>query len=65
MKTDLKEIEQKLHALEPAKLPDAVNTRIEKIFERSDPELVLFVAEEWNKYFIDWKLWVEERLHLL
>ena len=38
MKTDLKEIEQKLHALEPAKLPDAVNTRIEKIFERSDPE---------------------------
>ncbi|MFL2480809.1 MAG: hypothetical protein ACJ0K4_14790 [Verrucomicrobiales bacterium] len=45
MKTDLKEIEQKLHALEPAKLPDAVNTRIEKIFERSDPEQTLQLTD--------------------
>ncbi len=36
MKTDLKEIEQKLHELKPAKLPDDLSAKIENIFENSD-----------------------------
>jgi hypothetical protein len=35
MKTDLKEIEQKLYALKPAKLPEPLNAQIEEIFESS------------------------------
>ncbi|MEE2809034.1 MAG: hypothetical protein VYB73_06945 [Verrucomicrobiota bacterium] len=37
MKPDLKEIEQKLHELKPAKLPDDLNARIENIFEENEP----------------------------
>ncbi|HIG84265.1 MAG TPA: hypothetical protein EYG40_14100 [Verrucomicrobia bacterium] len=36
MNTDLKEIEQKLHELKPAKLPDDLSAKIENIFENSD-----------------------------
>ncbi len=35
MKTDLKEIEQNLQELKPAKLPDDLNTKIENMFENS------------------------------
>ena len=36
MNSDLKEIEQTLYELKPAKLPDELSTRIEEIFENSE-----------------------------
>ena len=33
MKTELQEIEHKLHELKPAKVPESLNAQIEKIFE--------------------------------
>ena len=35
MKTELQEIEHKLHELKPAKVPESLNAQIEKIFESS------------------------------
>ena len=35
MKTDLKEIERNLQELNPAKLPDDLNAKIDNIFENS------------------------------